>query len=97
MAPLLKVPPLREGSQAAVPLQAGGTLKEGVAKLSSTEPARREGDGAPPCAPTPLSHSVGEGLGVRATALYFLRRRSASRLTSPLPNASILAGSGTTS
>ena len=28
---------------------------------------------------------------------YFLRRRSASRLTSPLPNASMLAGSGTTS
>ena len=28
---------------------------------------------------------------------YFRRRRSASRLTSPLPNASMLAGSGTTS
>jgi hypothetical protein len=28
---------------------------------------------------------------------YFLRRRNANRLTSPLPNASMLAGSGTTS
>ena len=32
--------------------------------------SRRAGEGelqgAPPCAPTPLSHSVGEGLGVRA-------------------------------
>jgi hypothetical protein len=26
-----------------------------------------EGEGAPPCAPTPLSHAVGEGSGVRAT------------------------------
>ena len=26
--------------------------------------------GAPPCAPTPRAHSVGEGLGVRATILH---------------------------
>ena len=28
--------------------------------------AREEPQGAPPCAPTPLSHRVGEGLGMRA-------------------------------
>ena len=32
----------------------------------SREAGEAERQGAPPCAPTPLSHSVGEGLGVRA-------------------------------
>ena len=31
------------------------------------EAGEGERQGAPPCAPTPLSHPVGEGLGVRAT------------------------------
>ena len=41
----------------------------------------------------PLSHAVGEGLGVRED--YRLRRRSPTSPASPAPNANRLAGSGT--
>jgi hypothetical protein len=33
------------------------------------EAGEGERQGAPPCAPTPLSHPVGEGLGVRAKSV----------------------------
>ena len=37
-----------------------------MADVRSPSPASRERGNAPPCAPTPLSHAVREGLGVRA-------------------------------
>jgi len=38
--------------------------------FSPNELGEAEQQGAPPCAPTPLSHRVGEGLGVRATFVH---------------------------
>jgi len=37
--------------------------------------------GAPPCAPTPLSHTVGEGLGVRAKKRARLAHSELKRCT----------------
>jgi hypothetical protein len=64
---------------------------EGLMECGSEASARR-GRWAY-CRP-PLSHSVGEGQGVRATA-YLLRRRRPSKPAKPVPSASRLAGSGT--
>jgi hypothetical protein len=56
-----------------LPFLAGGRggLWSAEAKLPPTlkltlQHSKGSGQGAPPCAPTPLAHAGGEGLGVRA-------------------------------
>jgi predicted metal-dependent peptidase len=47
--------------------QAGGQQQSQAGGQLQTQAGEGEPQGAPPCAPTPLSHPVGEGSGVRAT------------------------------
>ena len=46
--------------------QAGGQKQSQAGGQQQAQAGEGEPQGAPPRAPTPLSHSVGEGLGVRA-------------------------------
>ena len=48
----------------------------------SSRSVGEELQGAPPCAPTPLSHSVGEGLGVRAKKVRLFRHSVTPTLVS---------------
>jgi hypothetical protein len=105
MTPSLRFPLLAGGTEPSrFPSRSGGNLKEG----GNYEPERAVGKclcGGFSTAPhltspvngggtaTPLSRPVGEGLGVRA---YLFRRRSIARPARPAPNASMLAGSGST-
>ena len=50
------------------------------------EAGEGERQGAPPCAPTPLSHPVGEGLGVRAKKPPIPAVRNLHQLTESCPN-----------
>jgi predicted metal-dependent peptidase len=47
--------------------QAGGQQQSQAGGQQQSQAGEGEPQGAPPCAPTPLSHPVGEGSGVRAT------------------------------
>jgi predicted metal-dependent peptidase len=47
--------------------QAGGQQQSQAGGQQQAQAGEGEPQGAPPCAPTPLSHPVGEGSGVRAT------------------------------